>query len=209
MYVDDISIKLYRNVSSLYIMNFFCPRGQQNLVKIGQITKFQVIFVYFFNLDPFLPFSIPLEYFLNPYSESLYCFLKRTLQTTIHIGNSHIQQVPLAQSTACFQFKSIKTFKILLFEAYTSNNETHWKQPYAAGTFGVVNGLFSIQIHFYSQNNGSEKKRNNNVSNYKLYMYNHVLPLIHPRKNTVPFPLQGWLYDQKSFLVIYEKTYDF
>ena len=127
MYVDDISIKLYRNVSSLYIMNFFCPRGQQNLVKIGQITKFQVIFVYFFNLDPFLPFSIPLEYFLNPYSESLYCFLKRTLQTTIHIGNSHIQQVPLAQSTACFQFKYIITFKIMaqkieIIKVKTSNS---------------------------------------------------------------------------------------
>ena len=191
MYVDDISIKLYRNVSSLYIMNFFCPRGQQNLVKIGQITKFQVIFVYFFNLDPFLPFSIPLEYFLNPYSESLYCFLKRTLQTTIHIGNSHIQQVPLAQSTACFQFKSIKTFKILLFEAYTSNNETHWKQPYAAGTFGVVNGLFSIQIHFYSQNNGSEKKEIIMLATINFTCIIMYYPSSIPEKIQFPSPFRG------------------
>ena len=77
-------------------MNFFFPRGRQISVKIGQITKFLVIFVYFFNLDPFSPFITPLEYFLNPYSESLYCLLKCTLQTNIHIGKSHMQQVPLA-----------------------------------------------------------------------------------------------------------------
>merc|ERR1712240_313730 len=62
----------------------FFPRGRQNLVKIGQITKILVIFVYFFNLDPFSPFSTPLEYFKNPYGEYLYCFLKRTLETAIY-----------------------------------------------------------------------------------------------------------------------------
>ena len=70
VYVDDIGIKMFRNLSSLHNMNSFFSKGGRGGGKIGlKLLKPLKIrnFSFFFNFDPFLYFSAPLKYILNTY----------------------------------------------------------------------------------------------------------------------------------------------
>ena len=71
VYVDDIGIKMFRNLSTLYNMNSIFSKGGKIGLKLLKPQKIRN-FSFFFNFDPFLYFSAPPRI----YSEYLYCCVR-------------------------------------------------------------------------------------------------------------------------------------